>query len=184
MNQNTTRRVFFAATPGASEREAIEGQLQNLEFDQDVTHRLRWLDPAGWHVTLRFVGNVAADLVPHLLQRITPIEPFTVRFTAIEPFPSMRRPAVLAATGTAEEAGHTLAAFLDAECVALSLPPDSRQWRPHMSLARVRGRRALDLPPRPLEMEMQVDAFVLMESVQSARGNRYQRVDDQSGSVD
>ena len=151
----------------------MKDRLAGLALEAGTEERLRRLDPDGWHVTLRFVGNVAPELVPALLESITPIDPFTIHLTEIEPFPSTRRPLVLAATGTADAAGHALVESLEAQCRALSLPPEKRPWRPHMSLARVRGRRSLQFPPCPIDLTMAVSAFVLMESVQGPTGNRY-----------
>ncbi|MEM1436371.1 MAG: RNA 2',3'-cyclic phosphodiesterase [Pseudomonadota bacterium] len=172
-----TRRVFFAAQPDSAARSAIAEALQTYPVDPDASRRLRWLDAAGWHVTLRFVGNVSPELLPALQACISAIERFTISFATIEPFPSARRPLVLAVTGSAAAPGQALAETLEHRCRALALPPVTRPWRPHLSVARVRGRRSLRLSPQPLELSMRVSRFVLMESVQEPSGNRYVPLD-------
>lgn len=171
MSSPGKRRVFFAAQPNLAERNALAENCKGLVTDD--ASRLRWLDADGWHVTLRFVGDVEAGLVPRLLQYIAPIEPFTIELSAVEPFPSARRPLVIAATGAAEDAGHALVQMLEANCRAVGLRAEKRPWRPHLSLARVRGRKPMVVEPLSLSMTMKVDSFVLMESVAGERGNRY-----------
>ena len=178
MSSRDKRRVFFAARPARAERDAIEQACADLIFDPEDAPRLRWLDAEGWHITLRFVGDVDAELMPQLLACIGPIQPFTIELSAIEVFPSARRPLVIAATGISAPAGVALVESLEAGCRALGLQPERRPWRPHMSLARIRGRKPLAIDPSPLSAALRVDSFVLMESVRGERGNRYVPVRD------
>ncbi len=167
------RRVFFAARPGDDERMRVHACLAAHPYPPEIERRLRWLDASGWHVTLRFVGDVDAALVPALLRGIGAMQPFTIQFQAIEPFPSPKRPLVLATTGIAEAPGHEVVDTLEAHCQALALPGERRRWRPHMSLARVRGRGTLHCPALPLTLNMRVDEYLLMESLPGPAGMRY-----------
>ena len=53
-------RAFFAVELDAAAREAAADVQQQLRRAHDA-RAVRWVDPANFHVTLRFLGNVEAD---------------------------------------------------------------------------------------------------------------------------
>ena len=143
MTANAAHRVFFAMIPSEEAVERLAHDLAEVAWRNDS--RLRWVAKSNWHVTLSFVGDIAEPLVADLQQVLTSAASqhtrFEVAFTAVEAFPSARRPLVIAATGTAPAAGDALVSTLEESCQSLSLTAENRPWRPHMTVARVRGRR-------------------------------------------
>ena len=170
------RRVFFAIQLDAGAVGQVRDALRD-PLPAELSDRLRWLPPEDWHVTLRFVGNVPDSLVPALrglaAEAAARHAPFEISFDELRLFPSDRRPLVLAATGRSDPAGVALAAALERVCQGFGLAPERRPWRPHISLARVRGQRKAQLEPRPLSLPLRARELVLMESVTAAEGRRY-----------
>jgi len=176
MTANASQRVFFALVPDGEATAQLEDELQALA--RPTTSRLRWQPESNWHVTLRFVGDTDAARVADLQQLLKSTAPrhpaFALTLSAIESFPSAQRPLVLAATGAAPPTAVALVADLEAGCRRLALPAEQRTWRPHLSLARVRGRKPLDLPPVAAHVELWVRRICLMRSVATDRGRAYE----------
>jgi len=168
-----SRRVFFAAPLDDATREALAAACAERSDD-----RLRWLSSAGWHLTLRFVGDVPASRVDALASLLPAVAaahpPFRLTLEAMVPFPDSGRPAVLAAVAEAVAPGLTLVGDLEARCRGLGFAPEHRPWRPHVSLARFRGRARQPWPGQPLYLELPVDTLALMESLPHADGRRYE----------
>ena len=175
MTAIASQRVFFALVPDREATAQLEDQLRVLTWP--ATSRLRWQPASNWHVTLRFVGDTDAACVADLQQLLTSTASrhpaFTLILSAIETFPSAQRPLVVAATGVAPATAVDLVADLEAGCQRLAFPADERAWRPHLSLARVRGRKPLQLPPAAARVELRVRRICLMRSVATERGRAY-----------
>ena len=112
---------------------------------------LRWTDPAGWHLTLAFLGWIDADLNHEVLDRLVAparrARPADLIAGGLGAFPSPRRARVVW-YGIADELGS--AARL-AEGIRRALAPvvprveQGSPFRPHVTLARVRAERGTDL---------------------------------------
>lgn len=102
----------------------------------------KWIEPEDVHITLRFVGDIddrAADEFAGLLAEIH-AEPFPVSIQGVGSFGG-REPRVLWA---GVEAGEPLAALYRANeraARAVGLEADPRSFKPHVTLARMRGVR-------------------------------------------
>ena len=62
---------------------------------------------------------------------------------------------------------------LERSCRAIQLPADRRPWRPHLTLARVRGRGKLQQPGMRVQVDLRVARVCLMESVAAEHGRNY-----------
>jgi RNA 2',3'-cyclic 3'-phosphodiesterase len=109
---------------------------------------VRWLDPAGMHLTLAFLGEVReermAALRDTLAATVTPRPPLALMASGLGGFPSARRPRVVWAgiVGEGEALRRTAAAVASA-LVPLGFPAEERPFRGHVTLARVRSPRGL-----------------------------------------
>jgi len=112
---------------------------------------LRWTDPGGWHLTLAFLGWVEAGLSEEILGRLVRPARHGKRVDlaagGLGAFPSARRARVLwygltdadgAAASLAEGIRHALAPIVPRV-------DDGSPFRPHVTLARARAERGLDL---------------------------------------
>jgi 2'-5' RNA ligase len=170
-------RAFFAWEPPAAAKDALgvlAAELRRLPGGDGV----RWVRPEGLHVTLRFLGNVAADAVPALIARVEAAlagaPASRVALGAVRAFPSARQPRVVVVEVEPETPLAALAARVEAGVVAAGLAPERRRFRAHLTLGRVRGRRVPALARRadgvgPLD----VSEVVLMKSDLGKDGSRY-----------
>jgi RNA 2',3'-cyclic 3'-phosphodiesterase len=102
----------------------------------------KWVDPENMHITLRFVGDIdgrtADDFADHLAD--VSCSPFAISILGTGAFGG-RDPRVLWA---GVEAGPELEGLYRANeraVRAAGLPPDPRNFKPHVTLARMRGAR-------------------------------------------
>lgn len=142
-HQSASARLFIACTPPL----AVRQQLAVLLHDAPLPAGWRCLEPDGWHVTLRFLGDVAVAGIPELtatLTRLTRDHPvMTVQLTGWGAFPTHGRARVLWIG--VQEIGSNALHKLARQLALLPPPADPRPFHPHLTLARTR--HATDLTP-------------------------------------
>ena len=141
-----------------------------------------WVRPKNLHLTLRFLGAAEDAQIAALREGLTAVAVQHERFNAITEesgcFPNRRRPKVIWA-GVADAAGRLGALQQDVEEVvcAAGWPPEERDFRPHVTLGRVRARVR---PPRSKwsgewpRLQVPVEAVELIESMLKPAGAEYQ----------
>jgi 2'-5' RNA ligase len=138
---------------------------------------VRWLAPASYHLTLRFLGNVAQDEVGALAERaqraLAGSEPFAMTLGAPLAFPAPRRPKVIALAAEPEGALAGVAARLEQCAVEGGLAPEPRPFHAHLTLGRVRARRFPDLSACAPAGTQLVRDVVLFRSDLGSEGARY-----------
>jgi 2'-5' RNA ligase len=170
-------RAFFAWEPPAGAKDVLAARVAELRGCPDGDG-VRWVRPEGYHVTLRFLGNVPVAEVPALAksveQALAGSAGFSVAFGATRAFPSPRQPRVVVIELEPEAPLVALAERVEAGVVAAGRPPERRRFRAHLTLGRVRGRRlpALDLPA-PDAGPLDVREVVLFRSDLGEGGSRY-----------
>jgi 2'-5' RNA ligase len=105
---------------------------------------VRWVRPAGIHVTLKFYGSVKSERVPQIeagLERAAQqAQPIQLTVQGLGVFPRPARPQVIwvGLRGDLEPL-ERLAAAVEAEAAALGFRPEKRPFMPHLTLGRVRA---------------------------------------------
>lgn len=173
-------RLFVALEVDAAVRCTVEDALADLRGADDD---LRWTRPEGWHVTLAFLGEVVAapDVVTAAVARgvdAAATGPVTLRLG--EPGRFGRRAAWLGVDDEPAGAVASLGEAIQAELEAAALPVERREVRPHLTLARPRGRSQLpdgfvEQLPRP-EGTWTADAAVVLRSHLEPEGARYEEL--------
>lgn len=172
-------RLFVAAWPDDETRRRLGG----LELELGRTRGLRFVGPARWHVTLRFLGEVDADLVGPLGEAL-------VACGATFPGPVECRLGPGTGWFTGVRVLQLPAAGLDALAAAVreatvGVVPEAAEPEPpfngHLTLARSRGRRlsvgALgEMSAVPFEAAFPVPALDLVSSQPSPQGHVYTTV--------
>jgi 2'-5' RNA ligase len=100
----------------------------------------RWIDPENYHLTLRFIGDVdnpTAHSVAEMLDRIQR-QAFAITLDGIGVFGGRKPHSVFAAVQTSPQLT-ALQAEQERLMQRLGLPPDSRKFAPHVTVARLRG---------------------------------------------
>jgi RNA 2',3'-cyclic 3'-phosphodiesterase len=140
----------------------------------------RWIDVENYHITLRFIGDIdghVADEVVDGLDRIRRPE-FDVALKDVGAFGSKKPHSIWAGVEPSAPL-MALQGEIERICQRLRLPADPRKFKPHVTLARLRTARAMDVVPyltnranfaaRPFR----ADRFVLLSSRDSVGGGPY-----------
>lgn len=110
--------------------------------------RIQWVQPDSIHLTLKFLGDIAAEQVEPIREalatRISAIPPFLLEVAGLGVFPDSRAPRVLW-IGLSGQSGQTsllirLAAEVEAALEPLGFPREARPFNPHLTLARIKER--------------------------------------------
>jgi 2'-5' RNA ligase len=144
--------------------------------------RLRLVDAADLHLTLRFLGSVDDALVPSLIDGMQAIakDADAVRGAAsgLALWPSRRAPRVLVLGLRDNAALNVLAARCEALARALGLAAERLRFRPHITLARLPP-HAAPFPgtlPQPPPLDFLADEVLLMQSLARPGRPRYGRL--------
>jgi 2'-5' RNA ligase len=171
-------RAFICVGLNKEGNSALAGFVEGLR----VFRGYRWVRADGFHVTLKFLGDLNADQIQKLdtnLSRIGGQGPFTITASGTGGFPSPNRPRTIW-LGIKEGAGRLekLARSVDGASKKSGLPAETKRFKAHITLARAREERditddlkiALDSSP---ELSWTCRSFVLMRSVLSPNGPAY-----------
>jgi len=171
-------RVFFAIPLEGAARSAAEALLAELRAAPHAD-ALRWVRPEGLHVTLRFLGEIAAVQVEPLTravaEELAPSAPFELSLGSVRGFPTPRRPRVVACEVAPPEPIANLAAAVERGTAREGFVPEARAFRSHLTLGRVRrGRSAQAAAVAALtDATMRVHQVVLFQSELHRSGARY-----------
>lgn len=164
--------------------------FSGLEIPPDIAQRLsslrggiegaRWVDPDNYHVTLRFIGdvdNATADRFDEALERIAG-QPFEISLDGVGAFGG-RKPRAVWVGVTANGALGNLRRANEQAAQKAGLLPETRNFHPHVTLARLRGAKT-DAVARYLgecgsflTQPFEVKRFVLFSSRDSKGGGPY-----------
>ncbi len=105
--------------------------------------KIRWTDVQTMHWTLNFLGDVPdneiADVCQCVASAVAPFSPFDLQISGCGAFPKVGRPRTLwLGAGDGAEAMVELQAALERELAKLGFRAEARQFRPHLTLGRVR----------------------------------------------
>jgi 2'-5' RNA ligase len=170
-------RAFFAWALPEAARAEIADQARALRT-RPKGDAVRWVRSEGYHVTLRFLGNVARPLVPELVegaqQELQDAKPFVVRLGPPQAFPSARRPRVIVLALEPEAALAALAERIESAVVRCGLRPEKRRFRAHVTLGRLRNQKLPELGlPAFGPGSLAVNEVVLFQSDLGRDGSRY-----------
>jgi RNA 2',3'-cyclic 3'-phosphodiesterase len=139
---------------------------------------VKWVQPQGLHVTLKFLGDIEESLVPRLSRELDAIAreflPLTVSFTRLGAFPDLKRPRVLwAGLGGDTRAMSDIAGRVDKLCTSFGLEPEKRPFRAHITIGRLKIPTMVDLAQEVRESPFTIESIVLYKSELTPSGARY-----------
>jgi 2'-5' RNA ligase len=161
-------RAFFALPLSESAEAELHHYARGLQA-QLSRQPLRWIKPENFHITLAFLGDVPEQQLLKLQSIAQHVacnhSPDWLQFSRLAWLPSPHRPKVLVVEP--EENGRLYNVQADlAQCLRKKgFAVDHRRFRPHISLARVKGRLSpvsLHEPLPPIDLPM--DELVLFSS--------------------
>jgi 2'-5' RNA ligase len=147
---------------------------------------VRWVRLEGAHVTLKFIGEVPderAQAIQLVLAEVHGPALLDLHFAGLGFFPNAQRPRVLWAGIEGGPALAELAAAVDERVATLGIAREAREFRPHITLARLNSPQGLD-PLRAAISKLGAPdfgratarAFCLYQSVLRPTGAEYTRL--------
>ena len=152
---------------------------------------VKWVDPYSIHLTLKFLGSIAADRIGEITrsmeEAVQGIPPFHLEVKDLGVFPNLRRVQVawVGIGGEVDKLGQ-LQQRIESNLAPLGFVPESRPFTPHLTLARLRDQASLDERQRFGQLiastkfeavyTIDVDAINLMRSQLTREGAIYSRI--------
>jgi 2'-5' RNA ligase len=134
-------RAFIAIELPKQLQDALEKQTTRLRqsLGDDL---VRWIPTQNMHLTLKFLGNIAASHVEFLKQLVTQTadshSQFDLQISGIGSFPNSKRARILWAGIYAPAELPSLQKNLEAGTTRLGYEKEERPFSPHLTLGRVR----------------------------------------------
>jgi len=182
-------RSFIAIELPREIRAGLDSLEERLKAGQHPF--VKWVDPEGIHLTLKFLGNIALTTVPEIIEAITkiaqPISPFRLQIGGLGVFPNWQRPQVVwVGIGGEVEKLAALQRDMEAALAPLGFPSESRSFKAHLTLGRLReraspgDRQRFAAWARSIEFEtsrpFEVSALRLMKSQLTPSGAIYSQL--------
>jgi len=127
--------------------EPLRAKLDEVQRDLKRTDAdVRWVRPESIHLTLKFLGSVTGEELEKLAGVVAPIVsswvPFEVHLHGLGCFPSTRNPRIVwvgIEQGSVEAL--SLQKAVENQAADVGFPPETRSFKPHLTLGRVRSSR-------------------------------------------
>jgi RNA 2',3'-cyclic 3'-phosphodiesterase len=142
-------RAFFALPLPEQQREDL---IRFLEQCAAAAPEFRWAAAGNLHLTLRFIGSVERNLVEGIADRLDGAAgtAFEIALGGVGTFRRGRLARVVwLGVLSGAEPMRLLAERVESECQAAGLEPETRAFKPHLTLARARARDGASLPDLP-----------------------------------
>ena len=188
MIPSDTVRVFIALDIPLKAKNVLAETISHLKLE--IPSGVRWVDPGGVHLTLKFLGNIDSTVVDDVLSAMKQAsqefnsQKFRLKLSGLGLFPNDKRPRVLwAGTDGDLEALETLQGHVDGAVSTLGFSREKQPFRPHLTIGRVRdsvpppGRRRIGATIAatllPAIDAWEVDAMHLIRSTLTPNGAIY-----------
>jgi len=178
-------RLFLAINLDLGVRRALLDATVPLRV---AAPTLSWVDESRLHLTLKFLGEQVADVVPRLSASVSDVaarhKRFSIKLSDIGAFPNFRRARVVWMGIERDPRLELLQHDVEVACQELGFDLEGRPFRPHLTLARVKERTEADELRRlsraskriDFEEETGVESIDLMQSNPDRASVRYARL--------
>jgi RNA 2',3'-cyclic 3'-phosphodiesterase len=177
-------RLFVAADLPEDARAAMAAEQARIRSAvAGSAGALKWVKPEHSHLTLVFLGEVAAERVTAVADAIgrdVALEPFEITLDGVGAFPPRGAPRVLwIGIGQGAAAIADLQREMAQRVAALGIAIEERPFHPHLTLARWREsrppdrERALKAAPRGVIARARIAGATLYQSRLSSAGPEY-----------
>ena len=166
--------------PLTEKLETLQQELKPLGLDA------KWVTPSQIHLTLKFLGETSFSLLEKWKESLDGIagrrNAFSFRIERFGAFPDFRRPRVLwVGSGEVPSELQELAGMIEAEAVRFGFEKETRAFKAHLTLARLRSPQngpRLEAwateHPAPLREEFPCGRVILFQSTLTPHGPIYQ----------
>ncbi|MFC2032998.1 RNA 2',3'-cyclic phosphodiesterase [Chloroflexota bacterium] len=182
-------RSFVAIELADNEKKALN-RMQSL-LKSGGQFPVKWVDPFSVHLTLKFLGNINPDNIEQITgameEAARGIPPLLLEINGLGVFPNPRRVQVIWVGISGEvERLNQLQQCIESNISPLGFPTETRQFKPHLTLGRVRERATQEEREslgryisaiKPAEVyNFKVDSVHLMRSQLTSEGAVYSRI--------
>ena len=134
-------RCFIAIELPDEAREGLARLKKELERDEH--NFVKWVDPGGIHLTLKFLGNIPSKRVTEITEAmrtaVQGISRFHLEISGMGAFPSLRQVRVFwVGIGGEVDKLSRLQQNIDSALTALGFAKEERSFVPHLTLARIK----------------------------------------------
>lgn len=178
-------RLFVAIPVSLRTVDALAGAAETLaRRAQQAGLGLRWVAPARYHVTVKYLGWCREDAVAAVIDAVrraaATVAPFKFTTARLGAFPSTGKASVVWAGVEDVPALAALAAKVDAETAALGFARETRKFHPHVTLARLREAADVANVLLPLTEQMfsetRAEELLLLETITKTESSEYRLV--------
>ena len=142
----------------------VRAELTSLEEKLRARRHpfVKWVDPESMHLTLKFLGNVAADSIPQIVEAMSGVSrshsPFKLQVAGTGAFPNWQRPQVVwVRVGGELDRLNSLQKGLESALSPMGFSTESRTFSAHLTLGRLRDRVTPDDRRRFAEFAQKVE---------------------------
>lgn len=136
-------RVFIALDIPNSARSSLSGAIDRLRVA--IPRGVRWVDPQGIHLTLKFLGNIDPGRTDGILESMCRVaqdaSTFSLRLAGLGVFPNQRQPRVLWAGVEGDlDSLAGIQSGVEEDMSEQGFTRERRGFNPHLTIGRVRDR--------------------------------------------
>jgi 2'-5' RNA ligase len=181
-------RLFVALEIPSAVRENLANLMSDLRARGSRVNRdnARWVRPENLHVTLKFIGHIADEKLNAIrgaLSQVRSKEQVELRFRGLGVFPNEKRARVFWVGIETSPNLTELANDTDARFEKLEIPREKREFRPHLTLARLEPPGASETLRAAIQSNstrdfgtLRTNEFHLIESKTRSTGAEYIRL--------
>lgn len=174
-----TIRAFIAVEIDNQTKQKI---LELISIFKKSNADIKWITDDQIHLTLKFLGNIDKDKVREISDSISDISDnfnsFKIAFSRIGAFPSLNHPAVIwLGIDKGAESLKTLNEKIETALEKLGFERESREFKPHLTLGRVKSNKNMSDLTKLLEEttfcfgnDTQINKLTLLQSDLSPKG--------------
>jgi len=179
---NTIKRLFI----GVKITDELIADIANTKAKLEDKLAGKWVSPENVHLTLKFLGDRSSDEIDNIIQMIREsvidINAFRLKTTIIGCFPKSSRARVLWLGLEDDERLIGIKNKIEARSLALGLEEDKREYHPHLTFARFKINKRVDIDNINREIsiirELPVERVTLFESKLSRDGAKYNSLEN------
>ncbi len=182
MQEQRKKRLFIALNLPQNIKNEISVLINRLDR-QNSRAPVKWVKPAGMHLTLHFLGYVSADLEEQIKLAMQCFQgkfgQLQLKLSKINAFPDLTYPRVifLECRQIHGKSVFKLRELLGEKLIQLGIKVDKRPWKLHLTLGRVKERCNVKIEKCTIApSEFMMNTFELMESVLRPAGAEYRKV--------
>ena len=168
--------------------EDVKEKIQNIQNEvkeylgEEKKHLIRWEKKEKFHMTLFFLGDVAADMVNDLIKELEfikfqPNNEIFFHANSINAFPRLRYPRILFVDMYNKDKKALILYNKIYQVLKLFKFEPDKKFHPHITLGRVKRDQKMNLTDLEDEIKFKIDfsinSFYLMESKLDYRGSVY-----------